>query len=401
MNDIYDYDEYVESKKEKVLLETNDDNIIKKKKKSNKHSNKKVNKKNSKKNKLNKQNIIRLSILIIALLGLAGAVIFYKKMSTPNESKNNNNNTNIKEDKDEEVKEVTIIDTDSNTRPYAVMINCHNGALPQAGLNNAYIVYELMVEGGITRMMALFKDKDVDKIGSIRSARTQYLDYVYENDAIYIHAGGAEDATKRIANEGINDVDVDGAYGIRDTSLNRAWEHKLFTNTALVKKGATDKGYRLTTDTKSLLNYTTDEIDPTTYQGSSIANNVSIKYSDYRTSNYTYDSSSKTYLRSMNSTKNTDLVTGEQYKVKNILVYAVNYSSYCDHGYCLYQKIDNVGTGEGLYITDGYSIPIIWEKSSKNAKTIYKLKETGKELELNDGNTYIQIYPTSGSLTIN
>ena len=401
MNDIYDYDEYVESKKEKVLLETNDDNIIKKKKKSNKRSNKNVNKKNSKKDKLNKQNIIRLSILIIALLSLAGAVIFYKKMSTPNESKNNNNNTNIKEDKDEEVKKVTIIDTDSNTRPYAVMINCHNGALPQAGLNNAYIVYELMVEGGITRMMALFKDKDVDKIGSIRSARTQYLDYVYENDAIYIHAGGAEDATKRIANEGINDVDVDGAYGIRDTSLNRAWEHKLFTTTNLIKKGATDKGYRLTTDTKSLLNYTTDEIDPTTYQGSSIANNVSIKYSDYRTSNYTYDSSSKTYLRSMNSTKNTDLVTGEQYKVKNILVYAVNYSSYCDHGYCLYQKIDNVGTGEGLYITDGYSIPIIWEKSSKNAKTIYKLKETGKELELNDGNTYIQIYPTSGSLTIN
>ena len=401
MNDVYDYDEYLEPKKEKVLLDTNKSSSDKKKTNKKKiNSNKSPNKK--KMNEENKKNLIRSIILIVALIGLVGAFIFYKKMSTPSsEPSKPNNNSGIKDDNKEEVKKVSIIDTDSNTRPYAVMINCHNEALPQAGLNNAYIVYELMVEGGITRMMALFKDKEVNKIGSVRSARTQYLDYVYENDAIYAHAGGAADADRRLASEKINHVDVDGAYGIRDTSLKRAWEHKLFTTTTLIKKGATDKGYRLTTDVKSLLKYTPNEIDPTTYQGSKVANNVSIKYSYYRTSNYTYDSESKTYLRSMNNTKNTDLVTGEQYKVKNILVYAVNYSSYCDHGYCQYQKIDNVGSGEGLYITNGYSIPITWEKSSKNTKTIYKLKETGKELELNDGNTYIQIYPTSGNLTIN
>lgn len=403
MNDIFDYDEYESPKKDNVLLDTNS-----KDNKSNKNNDvKKINKsKNS--NNLNpedKKNLIKSIVLIIVLIGLVFAIIFYTKSTKKDNNKSNsgnnsNPNTEIKDNTLED-KKVSIIDIDSNTRPYAVMINCHNAALPQAGLNNAYIVYELMVEGGITRMMALFKDKDVDKIGSVRSARTQYLDYVYENDAIYAHAGGAADADRRLANENINHVDVDGAYGIRDTSLNRAWEHKLFTTTNLIKKGATAKGYRLTTDTKSLLKYTPNEIDPTTYTNNSVANDVSIMYSYYRTSNYTYDPTTKTYLRSMNSTKNTDLVTGEQYKVKNILVYAVNYSSYCDHGYCLYQKIDNVGTGEGLYITNGYSVPIIWEKPSKNAKTTYKLKETGKELELNDGNTYIQIYPTSGKLTIN
>ena len=403
MNDIFDYDEYESPKKDNVLLDTNKG----KDNKSNKNKDvKKINKsKNS--NNLNpedKKNLIKSIILIIVLIVLVFAIIFYTKSTkkdnnNSNSGNNSNPNTEIKDNTLEE-KKVSIIDVDSNTRPYAVMINCHNAALPQAGLNNAYIVYELMVEGGITRMMALFKDRDVDKIGSVRSARTQYLDYVYENDAIYAHAGWAADAERKINSENINHVDVDGAYGVRDASLNRAWEHKLFTTTNLIKKGATAKGYRLTTDTKSLLKYTAKEIDMTKYN-SSVANNISIKYSDYRTSNYTYDSSSKTYLRSMNSTKNTDLITGEQYKVKNILVYAVNYSSYCDHGNCKYQKIDNVGTGEGLYITDGYSVPIIWEKPSKNAKTTYKLKETGKELELNDGNTYIQIYPTSGKLTIN
>lgn len=303
--------------------------------------------------------------------------------------------------KEEITEEVKIIDVDSKTRPFAVMINCHNGALPHAGLQNAYIVYELMVEGGITRMMALFKDVDVDKIGSVRSARTQYLDYVYENDAIYVHAGGADDAIRRINNEGINSFSVDGQYGMRDTSLNRAWEHTLFTSTELLKKAANNNGYSQTTDSGNLLTYQAKSLDLSKYAEKKAANKVSIRYSDYRTSDYSYDSTKKVYLRYMNNASNVDLVTGKQYEVKNIIVYGVKYSGYCDHGYCAYQKLDNVGSGEGYYITEGYAIPITWEKNSKNEKTIYKVKETGKELVVNDGNTYIQIYPTSGNLTIN
>ena len=281
------------------------------------------------------------------------------------------------------------------------MINCHNGALPQAGLDKAYIVYELMVEGGITRMMALFKDASVSKIGSIRSARTQYLDYVYENNAIYVHAGGAKDAIQRIKNEGISDIDVDGVYGFRDKNLNRSYEHTLFTSTELLKKGVLNKSIRSTTDTKNILNYQADPIDTSKLNNLKDANNVSIKYSDYRTSNYTYDSVKKVYLRSMNNTKNIDLVTGSQYEVKNIIVYGVKYSSYTNGSNTKYQKIDNVGTGEGYYITEGKAIPITWEKEDKNSQTKYKIKETKKELVVNDGNTYIQIYPTSGKLTIN
>lgn len=318
------------------------------------------------------------------------------KKPEPREDKEVKKNEEVKQ----EEKKVSIIDVNSDTRPYAVMINCHGEALPQAGLDNAYMVYELMVEGGITRMMALFKDVNVSKIGSVRSARTQYLDYVYENDAIYAHAGGAQDALNRIASEGINDVDVDGQYGFRDTTLNRAWEHKLFTSTDLIKQGANNRGYRITTEIHSLLNYSADEIDLSSYEGSSVANNVSIKYSDYRTSNYVYDSENKVYLRKMNNTDNVDLVTGKQYAVKNIIIYGINYSGYCDHGYCAYVKIDNVGSGEGYYVSDGYSIPITWSKSGKNEKTIYKVKATGEELKVNDGNTYIQIYPTSGNLNI-
>ena len=104
----------------------------------------------------------------------------------------------------------------------------------------------------------------------------------------------------------------------------------------------------------------------------------------------------------MNSKKNIDLVTNKQYEVKNILVYGVKYSTYTDHGYYGYQKIHNIGTGEGYYITNGVALPITWEKKDEKSKTIYRVKETGEELVVNDGNTYIQIYPSNGGkLTIN
>ena len=295
---------------------------------------------------------------------------------------------------------IKVVDLNSDTRPYAVMINCLNEALPQAGLKDAYMVYEILVEYGITRMLAFYKDADVAKIGSARSARDQFLAYVYENDAIYVHAGGAPETLTRISKEKIDDIDVDGQYGVRDKTLKRAWEHTLFTNTTLLAKGVKNKGLRSTTTTKTLLNYSENEVDLSKYETKK-ANKISIKYSSYRTTKYEYDRDKMNYLRFMGSKKNTDLVTGEQYRVKNIIVYGVKHDTYTAHGYAGYQRLHNEGTGEGYYITDGVALPIIWEKKDEKSQTVYKIKETGEELVVNDGNTYIQIYPSNGGkLTI-
>lgn len=353
---------------------------------------------------MKKKNSILIILLVLAVIASVAIILI---VSNAKNNKNKKEEDQIVEENidipnlEEKDQQIQIIDVESTERPYAVMINTHNDALPQSGLQNAYIVYELMVEGGITRMMALFKGKDVEKIGSVRSARVQYLGYAYENDAIYVHAGGAPDALNKISSEGINDVDVDGQYGFRDTSLNRAWEHTLFTSTNLIKNAVGSRGFRTTSNVTNLLTYQAESLDLETYENKLAANNISIKYSDYRTSEYTYDANAKTYLRSMNGRTNTDLVTGEQYKVKNIIAYAVNYTNYCYSNYCAYQKISNIGSGDGYYITEGYAIPITWEKKDEKSQTKYKIKSTGKDLIVNDGNTYIQIYPTSGNLAIN
>ena len=63
------------------------------------------------------------------------------------------------------------------------------------------------------------------------------------------------------------------------------------------------------------------------------------------------------------------------------------------------QELENIGKGEGYYITDGYAVPITWEKTSRSAQTVYRYKN-GKEIKVNDGNTYIQIQPINQKLDI-
>lgn len=307
---------------------------------------------------------------------------------------------NSNDNKVQEKEKVQIVDLNSNERPIAVMINTHKDARPQAGLSDAYMVYEIMVEGGITRMMALYtQDFDEEKIGAIRSSRHNYLDYVLENDAIYIHWGGSPKAYEDLNSLKITHIDgitYGNKYFVTDKTLKRAIEHTRFTSTELIKKGIEDLKLKTTTDKGYLLNYTADEVKLNEKDGSVVANNITLKYSNYQTVSYEYNSEEKVYYRSMSGEKHTDLVTGEQYHFKNIIAYSVKYNTMDSYGR---QDLENIGSGEGVYITNGYSIPIKWTKKDRSSKTIYTYLD-GTEIDVSDGNTFIQIYPTSGKLTI-
>lgn len=89
-----------------------------------------------------------------------------------------------------------VSETIGKQRPYAIMINNIDVSLPQSGVSQAEMIYEAQVEGGITRLLALFQDVDnVEKIGSVRSARHNYIDFANDNDAIYVHYGSVKVCT--------------------------------------------------------------------------------------------------------------------------------------------------------------------------------------------------------------
>ena len=299
-----------------------------------------------------------------------------------------------------EMKKLKIVDQDSKTRPYAVMINNHAKArINHAGLDDAYIVYEAIAEGGLTRLMAIFKDKDTDRIGSVRSSRPYFLDYALENDAIYVHFGGSSQALSDIKTLDIDNIDGMSTASAfwRDRTLGVALEHTAFTNMEKLKSAVSDKGYRTKTNKKLLLNYKVDEFNLDSKEDSIVANNISIPYSHYVVTSYTYDAEKKVYNRFVNGVAHTDGITKNQYTAKNIIVMKVNNYSLDSYGR---QKLDNIGSGDGYYITNGYAVPIVWEKESRSSQTIYRYSD-GTEIDVNDGNTYIQIQPITQELTIN
>lgn len=290
-------------------------------------------------------------------------------------------------------KKVTIIDEESNTRPYAVVINNFPKATKvQAGLNKAYIIYEFPIEGGISRSLALFKDKQDVRIGTIRSARHDYLDYVLENDAIFVHYGWSKYAREDIPKLGINNIGDSYTYPFwRENPEGLATEHTVYTNlTKLIEHNDKTTKYRTTTDIKSPLKYTVDNIDFSKDEDSKLANNVEISYSGAYKIKYQFNDETKRYDRYINGNKHIDYFNQENFDTKNIIVVFIDwgYMPGADAASSKYLDLNNIGTGKGYYITNGYAKEITWEKKDRSSQTIYKyLDDT--EIKVNDGNTYI------------
>ena len=344
----------------------------------------------------NKGTKILIIILIILILG-AGGIMAYKI------TKDKNNETQeVSENQNEEIltaeveeKEVQIFK--GNDRPIAVMIDNHNLAWPQAGLNQAYLVYEIIVEGGETRLMALFKGVNVDKIGPVRSSRHYFLDYAMENDAIYAHFGWSPQAQSDITKYSINNIN-----GITESETtfwrvkDKSAPHNAVTSTQALLKVAKAKGYKTTSNKESVLNYVTDDIKLEDGQG---ATTITIPHSSLQKVKYEYDEQNQVYKRYARNKAQTDWDTGNSVTTKNIII------TFCDN-YTLddgenkgRQELKNIGTFDGYYITNGKAIKIKCIKEARNVQTKY-VDLDGNEIEVNDGNTWIHICPTNAKVQI-
>ena len=343
---------------------------------------------------MKKSGVKILIIVLVILIIAAGGVLAYKimkdKENTEETSEENNVLTANVEDK-----EIQIFK--GNDRPFAVMIDNHSDAWPQAGLKNAYMVYEIIAEGGETRLMALFKGVNVEKIGPVRSARHYFIDYAMENDAIYVHFGQSPQAESDIKKFSINDINgiaEDGTTFWR--TKDKAAPHNALTSTEKLLKSAKSKKYKTTSNEDSVLNYVKKEVN---LENGEDAISVTIPHSNLQTVKYVYNEESKVYERYARKKAQKDLETGEIVTTKNIII------TFCDN-YTLSdtenkgrQGLKNIGTFDGYYITNGKAIKIKCIKNSRNEKTIDQDLE-GNKIEINDGNTFVNICPINSNVIL-
>ncbi len=286
--------------------------------------------------------------------------------------------------------EKTFLDTYINTdeRPVAVMVdNDDNNARPQAGLDEAYLIYELVVEGGSTRFLALFKGVDTEKIGPIRSSRHYFLDYVMENDAIYTHFGWSPKAS-----EDISAFKIQKINGILGEDANVFWReekykgdwHSAYTSLKKVKEKAQSKSYPLTTDEKNGIEYSDSFYTP---ESDLVANKASLDYSGRYKTAYTYNPETKLYEKSIFGKPHV-MQNGEVVSVKNILVELITDTALGDG--TERRNLNTTGSGKGYYITEGVYEEITWSKDSRRGDTVYK-RADGSALKINPGKTIVNV----------
>ncbi len=283
--------------------------------------------------------------------------------------------------------EQNLTDKDAtDNRPVAVMINNISIAQKvQTGLTQADIVYETEVEGGITRLLAVFKDiSKVKKFGTVRSARYDYIDLALGHDAVYIHHG--QDPT--YAAPHLKDIQsfVLGTNnaGVREKN-GLASEHTLYGYGDKLWDCLEKQKYNLTSQKNENWQDFADKDTEITY--TNLANSVKIKFSTGYTSVFKYDSESGKYIRFFKDTERKDYVTGESEYFKNIFVLATNIYPYPDN---VHKKFE-LDSGTGYYCVNGTYTPIKWEKG--NSKDSLKFfNEDGTPLKVNQGNSWVNIH---------
>ena len=343
--------------------------------------------------RINVKKLIILIIILLLVIAAVGFAVYYFFFMGDNKPKGKMLKFELEE-------KVDVIDTSSKTRPLAVSINNTPVAIKvQTGLNKAFIVYEIPTEGSTARVVALFKDVDDLRVGTIRSARHNMIDYAYESDAIFVAFGWSHYAQDDLQKKGIINY-VQGMVGEgnmwRENPAHLDSEHTVYLNTNKVYEYARDKkGYSLESDDTVLLNYNVIDVDLSNREEAMTANKVTIPYGSV-TNVFEYNPETKMYTRIVNDKRTTDYYTGEEFTTKNIIVQKVDYNK-MDDGY--YWNIHTTGEGNGFYITNGKAVPIKWSKADRKAKTKYTY-EDGDEIDVSDGRTYIEVQVKSKSTTI-
>ncbi len=287
-------------------------------------------------------------------------------------------------------------------RPLAIMINNIRKANPQIGISNAMVIYECEVEGGITRLMMLTTDyESLPVTGSIRSAREYFIDYAMGHDAIFMHAGGSDQAYRELKSRGVDNIDgtngrnpYDTFYRDQNRLATMGAVHSLVSTGDRIVKAIQYHDYRtvIEEDTQTSFRFVAPGTSYT-LDGGVAATHVYMSYTASYHPEFVYDAQTNTYLRyQFDHLAQTDSATGEQLAFTNVLLLS------CTRTYLNDDKghvdIVTAGEGDGYYIYGGKAISIRWKKANDDAPLLLYTAD-GAELLLNTGKTFVNVLSDS------
>lgn len=284
---------------------------------------------------------------------------------------------------------VPDVSTVANRWPVAAMIDNNVSARPQAGLQEASVVYEALAEGGIPRFMAVFAHYEPKLIGPIRSVRPYFVRYAAEYPAALIHAGGSPDGQELLKKLRLHNIEGTKGPTAKYFFRQGVGVSSLFVRGASIKTLMAKASYFNHKPTYGPWKYADEAKLKNRGKGVRGAR-VDLGAGRNHTVEYTYDRKSNTYLRFTGGRAHNDKLARQQIKIKNVVLLFVPKEKVVDRKGRI--ELKTVGKGNAILMKDGKSITVKWSKASDRARTIFTDKYK-KEVKLNRGNTWVTIVP--------
>jgi len=276
----------------------------------------------------------------------------------------------------------------SKARP-AMTVKIENtpDALPQWGVDQADVVYEEIVNGGITRLAAIFNSQVPTKIGPVRSVRPTDTQIVFPLGGLFVYSGGAQYAVDSISKAPVKLIDESsaGSAMYRNNALQAP--HNLFASgSGLFAFGGTPA------PPPALFQYSTKRLSKSAPKVSSFVVNFPSIYPVTWTWNATTSSWDRTLFGKADITG-----TGVRESPKTVVVMDVNYYGElgADNSYAILQ-----GSGPVQVFEQGKEITGTWSRGSSMSDVIQYKTSTGKPLTVTPGQTWVELLDTGETLSV-
>ena len=348
--------------------------------------------------KLNKNQkiyiIIAIVIVVLSVIFISTLDIWLKGRTITIENKNQDDivaNDINNDEEEEEGKDKNSISGikcgNAKARPFAVMHAGDLEAWPLSGISEADLVIEMpVVTNGITRYMSLYVCSEPAEIGSIRSARHDFIPLAMGFDAIYAHWGGSHYALDKLNNkimDNVNALYLDGSVFFRKPGLPKP--HDGFTTIKRLREYSERIGYRLESNFTGYKFY--DKEDPIDKNGK-----ISIEYPSVYKVDYNYDFEKNLYFRLKGNEPDKDKLTSEQISAKNVVIMFA--ASRQIEGQ--YNDMDIEGEGDAIVYQNGWEIKGKWKKDKSDMRSkLYFFNEAGEEIKFVPGKIWIQVVQTN------
>ena len=269
----------------------------------------------------------------------------------------------------------------------AIQVENSPDARPQSGLKDAGVIFETVVEGGITRFSVYYQENEFAKIGPVRSLRPYYIDWALGFDASILNSGASVQARDLMKKITVRDLNVVGAYY---RASDRYAPHNAYSSYDQVAKIMKSKGWYKESNFTPLSRKDPSPLE--TPKASTIS--IDISSSLYNTS-YKYDSQENCYLRSMAGNPHKDRESGQQLCPDVLVVMKTPISIIDGVGHA---GVTTIGKGTAFIFQDGNVQKVTWSKSSR-ASQIKFTDSNGKPVGLNPGQTWITVVNTDRPVT--